>query len=360
MELSELKLFNFKNHESGNYKLSPTINGFYGKNGTGKTNLLDAIYMLSCAKSYFNVIDSQLVRFQQDFFSIKGNYGAKNQTEILLRFTKGKKTISHNGKKYKRLIDHIGFIPAVIITPYDISLILGTSEERRRFIDLCISQVNKKYLQHLSLYKKVLLSRNAFLKANEGNSIDPILLESYDIRLIENGNHIFETRKSFIKNFNTIFNEDYTFLAGTNEEVGLEYISDLHSSNFKDLLNTNLRTDTAAQRTTKGVHKDDLNFSINGLSLKKYGSQGQIKSVIIAAKLAQFSYFYKQTKSKPILLLDDIFEKIDLERAEKLMQLIAMNRFGQIIISDTEKERMEHFLKKIDVDQKFFEIGKHA
>jgi len=187
------------------------------------------------------------------------------------------------------------------------------------------------------------LSRNAFLKANEGNSIDPILLESYDIRLIENGNHIFETRKSFIKNFNTIFNEDYTFLAGTNEEVGLEYISDLHSSNFKDLLNTNLRTDTAAQRTTKGVHKDDLNFSINGLSLKKYGSQGQIKSVIIAAKLAQFSYFYKQTKSKPILLLDDIFEKIDLERAEKLMQLIAMNRFGQIIISDTEKERMEHF-----------------
>lgn len=356
MFLKELHLFNFKNHESKSFKLGPAINGFYGKNGTGKTNLLDSIYMLSCAKSYFNNVDSQLVRFGQDFFSLKGNYGENNQTEILLKFTKGKKTISNNGKKYKRLIDHIGQIPAVFITPYDISLILGNSNERRRFIDLSISQVNKEYLKQLALYKKVLLSRNAFLKSNEGNSIDPIILESYDTRLIESGKSINTERCAFIKEFNTIFNTDYSHLTGDKETIDIEYISDLNHSDFKSILEKQVGTDTAAQRTTKGVHKDDLVFTINKLALKKFGSQGQIKSVIIAAKLAQFSYFSGKTKSTPILLLDDIFEKIDLSRAEKLMEMIANKRFGQIIISDTERTRMEQFLAKIEINQNFFEV----
>lgn len=356
MFLKELHLFNFKNHESKSFKLGPAINGFYGKNGTGKTNLLDSIYMLSCAKSYFNNVDSQLVRFEQDFFSLKGNYGENNQTEILLKFSKGKKTISNNGKKYKRLIDHIGQIPAVFITPYDISLILGNSNERRRFIDLSISQVNKEYLKQLALYKKVLLSRNAFLKSNEGNSIDPIILESYDTRLIESGKSINTERCAFIKEFNTIFNTDYSHLTGDKETIDIEYISDLNHSDFKSILEKQVGTDTAAQRTTKGVHKDDLVFTINKLALKKFGSQGQIKSVIIAAKLAQFSYFSGKTKSTPILLLDDIFEKIDLSRAEKLMEMIANKRFGQIIISDTERTRMEQFLAKIEINQNFFEV----
>ena len=356
MFLKDLHLFNFKNHESKSFKLGPAINGFYGKNGTGKTNLLDSIYMLSCAKSYFNNIDSQLVRFGQDFFSLKGNYGENNQTEILLKFTKGKKTISNNGKKYKRLIDHIGQIPAVFITPYDISLILGNSNERRRFIDLSISQVNKEYLKQLALYKKVLLSRNAFLKSNEGNYIDPIILESYDARLIESGKSINTERCAFIKEFNTIFNTDYSHLTGDKETIDIEYISDLNHGDFKSILEKQVGTDTAAQRTTKGVHKDDLVFTINKLALKKFGSQGQIKSVIIAAKLAQFSYFSGKTKSTPILLLDDIFEKIDLSRAEKLMEMIANKRFGQIIISDTERTRMEQFLANIEINQNFFEV----
>lgn len=360
MHLAELQLFNFKNHKEGNYKLCPGVNGFYGKNGVGKTNILDAIYMLSCAKSYFNNIDSQLVRFEQSFFSLKGWYGAEKETEILLKFEQGKKNLSRNGKKYKRLIDHIGALPIVFITPYDIALVLEASEERRRFIDLCISQVHPEYLRSLSLNKKVLLSRNAFLKSNEGQVIDPILLESYDKRLIETGEFIYGCRKQFIAEFNNYFQDSYAHLTGGEELVSMTYISQLNDGHYAQQLAKNLMRDLAAQRSTIGVHKDDLEFKLNDLGLKKFGSQGQIKSVVIAAKLAQFHYFSSKTIIKPLLLLDDIFEKIDLSRAHKLIEMISDPRFGQIIVSDTERVRMEQFLKLMKIETKYFEIKQDA
>ena len=356
MHIGRLQLFYFKNHNEQHLQFCDGINCITGPNGSGKTNILDAVYYLANTKSFFNGIDQQLIRHGQDFFSIHGFFENENSTEILVNFTKGKKTLKKNGKTYNRLIDHIGIIQTVFITPYDISLILEGSEERRRFLDFTISQTDRSYLEQLSLYKKLLDQRNAFLKQAEGRPVDPILLETFDDRMAKAGQIIFEKRRDFIAEFTSYFQELYRFLSGDAEHPTLLYVSELHEKPLLDILFLSREKDRVLQRTGSGIHKDDLEFLLSDFPLKKYGSQGQIKSYVIALKLAQYKYFLEKTGKKPILLLDDIFEKIDGNRAGKLMELVARDYFGQIIITDTHADRVKEHLEGLAVDKKYFAL----
>jgi DNA replication and repair protein RecF len=356
MHIGKLQLFYFKNHNEQHLQFCDGINCITGPNGSGKTNILDAVYYLANTKSFFNGIDQQLIRHGQDFFSIHGFFENENSTEILVNFTKGKKTLKKNGKTYNRLIDHIGIIQTVFITPYDISLILEGSEERRRFLDFTISQTDRSYLEQLSLYKKLLDQRNAFLKQAEGRPVDPILLETFDDRMAKAGQIIFEKRRDFIAEFTSYFQELYRFLSGDAEHPTLLYVSELHEKPLLDILFLSREKDRVLQRTGSGIHKDDLEFLLSDFPLKKYGSQGQIKSYVIALKLAQYKYFLEKTGKKPILLLDDIFEKIDGNRAGKLMELVARDYFGQIIITDTHADRVKEHLEGLAVDKKYFAL----
>lgn len=356
MHIGGLQLFHFKNHNEKHLQFCNGINCITGPNGSGKTNILDSVYYLANTKSFFNGIDQQLIKHGQEFFSIHGTFENENSTEILVNFSKGKKTLKKNGKTYNRLIDHIGIIQTVFITPYDISLILEGSEERRRFLDFTISQTDRQYLEQLSLYKKLLDQRNAFLKQAEGRPADPLLLETFDDRMAAAGQRIFEKRREFIAEFTPYFQEFYGFLSGDAESPTLLYVSELHEKPLMDILFLSRERDRVLQRTGSGTHKDDLEFLLGDYPLKKYGSQGQIKSYVIALKLAQYKYFLEKTGKKPILLLDDIFEKIDGNRAGKLMELVARDYFGQIIITDTHADRVKEHLEGLEVDKKYFEL----
>jgi DNA replication and repair protein RecF len=356
MHIGGLQLFYFKNHEEQHLQFCNGINCITGPNGSGKTNILDAVYYLANTKSFFNGIDQQLIKHGQEFFSIHGFFENDTTTEILVNFGKSKKTLKKNGKVYSRLIDHIGIIQTVFITPYDISLVLEGSEERRRFLDFTISQTDRSYLEQLSLYKKLLDQRNAFLKQAEGRPVDPILLETFDDRMAKAGQIIFEKRRDFIAEFTSYFQELYRFLSGDAEHPTLLYVSELHEKPLLDILFLSREKDRVLQRTGSGIHKDDLEFLLSDFPLKKYGSQGQIKSYVIALKLAQYKYFLEKTGKKPILLLDDIFEKIDGNRAGKLMELVARDYFGQIIITDTHAERVKEHLEGLAVDKKYFAL----
>lgn len=358
MHIGRLQLFYFKNHEEQHLQFCEGINCITGPNGSGKTNILDAVYYLANTKSFFNGIDQQLILHGQEFFSLHGFFESEIPTEILVNFGKSKKTLKKNGKVYSRLIDHIGIIQTVFITPYDISLVLEGSEERRRFLDFTISQTDRQYLEQLSLYKKLLDQRNAFLKQAEGRPIDSVLLETYDDRMAEAGQRIFEKRRAFIAEFTSYFQDFYHFLSGETENPGLLYVSEIHEKPLKDLLYLGRDRDRVMQRTGSGTHKDDLEFLLSDYPLKKYGSQGQIKSFVIALKLAQYKYFLEKTERKPILLLDDIFEKIDGSRAGKLMELVAQDYFGQIIITDTHEERVKGHLDDLTTEKRFLSLKK--
>lgn len=360
MFLKEISVFNFKNHSEGNYHFCAGINCITGNNGVGKTNLADAIYYLANAKSFFNGIDQLLVAHQQDFFTIKGMFEEKdgNPCEILVQFqARVKKTIKKNGKVYPRLLDHIGSIPVVFITPYDIELILGGSEERRRFMDFTICQTDKTYLSDLATYKKILEQRNAILKKYEGRTVEPDIMESFDLRLSAAGSRIFEKRKQFIAEFEPIFQSNYALMSGSEKVPVLQYNSALFENPMLDILKKNVATDRVLMRTSEGIHKDDLEFKLDAFPLKKYGSQGELKSFVIALKLAQFQYFSGQTGEIPILLLDDIFEKIDASRAVKLMDRLKDPIFGQIFITDTHAPRVKQHIESLDKESLFVELN---
>lgn len=357
MYLKDLKLFDFKNHADKSFAFCKSINGISGPNGSGKTNILDAVYYLSNGKSFFNGIDQQVIKHGAEFFSIHGWFGADPDFDIVVSFTsKGKKTIKKNEKSYQRILDHIGLIQTVFITPYDISLVLNGSEERRRFADYTLCQTNREYLETLSFYKKIQDQRNAFLKKSEGRILDTVLLESFDSRFVPLANKIHSWRMEFAVEFLPVFLEIYTYLTTDTEAAGFEYKSELANRSFEEILKMNYERDRILMRTGSGIHKDDFEFYLNGFPLKKYGSQGQIKSYVIALKLAQYRYFLEKTGTKPILLLDDIFEKIDEKRAGKLMELMDRNYFGQIIITDTHPDRLKDHLVNVGGEKLFFEI----
>lgn len=357
MHLNRLQLFEFKNHQERNFEFCEGINCITGQNGTGKTNILDAIYYLSNAKSFFNGIDQQIIRHGQSFFSLHGWFSAEPDFDIAVSFSdKGKKTIKKNEKVYQRILDHIGLIQTVFITPYDISLVLEGGEERRRFVDYTLCQTNREYLEALTFYKKIQEQRNAFLKKCEGRHVDPIILESFDVRIVPAANKVHACRQSFIAEFMPWFLEFYGYLSDTKEVVKLEYVSELNDNDYAGILTQNRDKDRVLMRTSSGVHKDDIELYLDGFALKKYGSQGQIKSFVIALKLAQYKYFLEKTQHKPILLLDDIFEKIDASRADKLMELVARDYFGQIVITDTHGDRVASHLQNVTAEKKFFSI----
>jgi len=359
MLLKNLSLINYKNFESENFDFDTKINCFVGVNGIGKTNVLDAIYHLSLGKSYFNPIASQNINHDSDFFVIDGTF-EKNEREekIICSLKRGaKKIIKRNAKIYDRLSDHIGLLPLVIISPADRDLIIEGSETRRKFIDGVISQSDKTYLQDLIKYNKTLSQRNSLLKYFAINqTFDPTSLAVYDEQLSEYGTPIFKKRAAFIKTFVPIFKEQYTVISGGNEEVSLSYESKLHETDFLQLLANHIDRDKALQYTSVGIHKDDLSFKIKEHPIKKFGSQGQQKSFLIALKFAQFHFIKKVASTTPILLLDDIFDKLDENRVGHIIALVDNENFGQIFISDTHADRTENVVKNIHQSYKIFKL----
>lgn len=358
VKVTELKLYQFKNHENTSLSFCDKINAISGLNGSGKTNILDAIYYICSTKSYFNPLDNQLIQFEKTDASIYAKVRIEQEYEILGSFGENrKKTFKRNGKPYTRLIDHIGFIKAVFITPYDISLVFEGSEERRKFIDYTISQVNKSYLNDLLNYRKTIDQRNAFLKNLDGKMVDPLVLESFNHRLSPIGDRICSERKKFIDSFLPFFSEIHSKLSQGKPQVNLKYESQLIDRSFSELLIENHNRDIFSMRTSVGIHKDDLIFEIDEMPLKRFGSQGQIKSFVVALKLAQYQYLKEISNDNPVLLLDDIFEKIDAERSQKLMELVCSDQYGQIFISDTHAERIKEHFATHDVEFKLFEIS---
>jgi DNA replication and repair protein RecF len=359
MFLKKLSLFNYKNFSEANFDFDAKINCFVGKNGVGKTTILDAIYHLANGKSYFNPLAIQNIKHEEDFFVIDGSFEKGDRMEqIVSSFKKGqKKILKRNGKPYEKFSDHIGLIPLVIISPSDNDLIVEGSETRRRFIDNVISQLDATYLQQIIQYQKIVSQRNALLKYFALNhTLDLDTLSIYNEQLHELGGPIFEKRKEFIKNFVPIFDKYHRIISGKAEKVNIEYDSQLHENGTLELLNTNINKDRALQYTSVGVHKDDLLFMIDSYPIKKFGSQGQQKSFLIALKLAQFDILKKKSGEKPILLLDDIFDKLDETRVEKIVEMVNNDAFGQLFISDTHSERTENIVKTTHQSYKIFSL----
>ena len=359
MFLKRLSLINYKNFDSQTFEFDSKINCFVGPNGVGKTNALDAIYHLSFGKGYFNPVATQNIKHEEDFFVIDGEFEKLDREEKIVCSLKTgmKKIIKRNGKAYERLSDHIGLIPLVIISPADRDLIIEGSDTRRKFIDGVISQSDKDYLQTLIKYNKILVQRNSLLKyfvAN--NTFDASTLSVYDEQLHNYGSEIFKKRLKFVEAFIPIFKEQYASISGGNEKVTLSYDSKLLDDDLLSLLAKNVEKDRILQYTGVGIHKDDLNFEIAGHPIKKFGSQGQQKSFLIALKFAQFHFIKKQAKTTPILLLDDIFDKLDENRVAQIVGMVDNENFGQIFISDTHAERTEEIVKNIHQSYKIFKL----
>jgi DNA replication and repair protein RecF len=350
MRLNRLSLINYKNFETREFRFDAKINCLVGPNGVGKTNVLDAIYHLAFGKSYFNPITTQNIRHGTEYFVLEGNFEKEGREEMIVcSFKKGaKKVLKRNGKIYDRISEHIGQVPLVIISPSDRDLILEGSETRRKFMDGVISQGDKGYLQDVIGYHKLVSQRNALLKYFAANrTFDPTNLEVYDTQLHDLGSRIHQKRIEFMQAFSPIFSEQYRAISGGDEAVGLRYSSQLHRAPLSQLLREHVGRDRMLQYTSQGIHKDDLEMEIEGHPIKKFGSQGQQKSFLIALKFAQFQFMKAQHSGTPILLLDDIFDKLDEHRVAHIISLVNQDLFGQIFISDTHAERTEAIVKKI-------------
>ncbi len=361
MHLKQISVVNFKNHLEANYEFSDSINCFTGNNGVGKTNILDAIYYLSFSKSFFNSIDSNNINFDSNFFIVQGEYDFDGHDEkIYIGLKQGKKkTVKRNQKVYKRLADHIGLFPLVMVSPADANLIIEGSEIRRKFVDGVISQYDKVYLENLLKYGKAVMQRNALLKSfYENQHFDQESLDLWNMQMEQFAAPIYESRTQFLMDFIPIFQKYYDLISGSKEEVSLAYVSQLNDTSFTELFVQNLQGELRSQHTKVGIHKDDLEFLIDGYSVKKYGSQGQQKTYLLALKLAQFEIIKNIKGKKPILLLDDIFDKLDSNRIKALMKLVSDHNFGQIFISDTNSQRVVKLFEDIAIEPRVFEVTK--
>ena len=359
MFLKRISLLNYKNFSEVDFELDAKINCFVGKNGIGKTNILDAIYHLANGKSYFNPLAVQNIKHNEDFFVVDGEFEKNERSEqILCSLKKGqKKILKRNGKIYEKFSDHIGFIPLVIISPADSDLIIEGSETRRKFIDSVISQLDSSYLQKLIQYQKIIIQRNALLKYFALNHVfENDTLSIYNEQLNTLGQAIFEKRRHFLADFIPIFNNYHREITNSAETVQLVYQSDLFEKDMLTLLEENINKDRSLNYTSVGVHKDDLSFEIDNHPIKKFGSQGQQKSFLIALKLAQFDFVKKQSGEKPILLFDDIFDKLDEFRVSKIIEMVNNEEFGQLFISDTHSERTENIVKTTHQSYKIFNL----
>ena len=358
MILKHLSIINYRNIPSCELDLSPKINCFVGMNGEGKTNLLDAIHFLSLCRSYSTSQDSLCIMHNQDIMSIAGQYENEDGTpeDIHIGIRRGQKKIVRRGKKaYKRLVEHIGLIPIVMVSPADHFLIAGGSEERRRFMDIIISQYNPLYMDALLRYNKALLQRNALLK--EEVAPDPEMFLLWEEQMAKEAEYIYQCRSEYIKDFTPIFQHFYNHISKEKETVELRYTSHCQRGPLLEQLTSNRFRDQAVGYSLHGVHKDDLEMLLGGYAIKREGSQGQNKTFLIALKLAQFD-FLKRTGSQttPLLLLDDIFDKLDAERVEQIVSLVNSDMFGQIFITDTNRDHLDSILHKSNGDYRIFHV----
>lgn len=361
MWLKHLQLINFKNYAELKLDFSPNINCFLGDNGQGKTNLLDAIHYLAFCKSYFNPIDAQLVKKDEAFFMLQGDFERGTKLDnIYCGYKKGqKKQFKRNKKLYEKLSEHIGRIPLVMISPSDAELIYEGSERRRRFLDLIISQYDKAYLNQLIQYNRALSQRNRLLKKfMEVRRFDEEALQIWDEQLINYGDSIADARRMFLKRFIPLFQQQYERISDGKERLDLVYLPSYEKGQFKQALMNARDKDRRNTYTTVGIHKDDISFEIEGYPLKKFGSQGQQKTFLLGLKLAQAEILKDIKSVAPILLLDDIYDKLDDTRVAALMEIVQEDWFGQVFISDTHTERLPNIFKSIDVDYKRFIIKK--
>lgn len=359
MILTSISIINYKNITSANLHLSPKMNCFIGQNGEGKTNFLDAVYYLSFCRSSSNPVDSQVIRHLEDFLVLEGLYqNDQGESEnIYCGMKRGmKKHFKRNKKEYKRLSMHIGLIPLIMVSPSDISLIEGGSDERRHLMDVVISQYDHAYIESLSNYNKALQQRNALLKMEE--EPDETLLDIWEQRMAEEGTVVYEKRDAFVKELIPVFQQIYQDISEGRENVSLHYISHCQRGPLLDIIQRDRMKDRAVGYSLHGVHRDDLEMLMDGYPMKREGSQGQNKSFVIALKLAQFDFLHRSgNKTAPILLLDDIFDKLDAHRVERIVKLVSGDNFGQIFITDTNREHLDKILHNYHFDYKLFSVS---
>ena len=359
MILNDIKIFNFKNISSFEEEFSQGLNCFTGPNGVGKTNILDAIHYLSFTKSYFNTLDLKNIRHDEDYFAIHGQYTVNNNLYKISCIQKDnqKKQFTINDKPYKRFSEHIGKFPLIMISPYDHDLINDRSDIRRRYTDIVLSQFQPEYIDSLINYNKILLQRNNQLKQFAKNdSFDASLIELWNEKMSFYGKYIFEQRKKFFQEIIPVIQQLYNIISSANEKIDIQYSSQLENNDMNDLLKQNIEKDRILQYTSTGIHRDDIALYINDYPVKNYGSQGQQKSYVIAMKLAQFDYIREHKNINPILLLDDIFDKLDNSRVSNIIKLVSDNHFGQVFITDTNADRINLLLKQANKEGKNFNI----
>ncbi|TRX70814.1 DNA replication/repair protein RecF [Carboxylicivirga sp. M1479] len=360
MHIKHLNLINFKNITQAEIEFSSGINCLVGENGAGKTNVLDAIYYLSFCKSYFNSVDSQNVTHEQEFFVVQGQYERQNEDEHIYCGLKKsqKKHFKRNKKEYGKLSEHIGLLPLVMISPSDEQLINEGSEQRRKYMDGVISQYDKPFLDDLMRYNRSLLQRNATLKQlKERQSRDFSMLDLWDEQLEQLAQRIYGKRIDFIKELVPVFQKYYAYISDGKEEIALNYKSHLHNGSLKEQLLEVRSKDAILGYTTKGVHKDDLELLLGGYPIKKIASQGQKKTFLIALKLAQYEFIHKHNGIKPIVLLDDIFDKLDDARSNRLLQLVSEDVFNQVFITDTNRSYLLDIVERTGKDFKLFDVA---
>ena len=356
MYLEKLSLLNFKNIARQELAFCPGINCLVGDNGAGKTNVVDAVYYLSMCKSSLQMTDTQSVLHGADFFLLEGRYrtdAGKDERVVCSFSRKGGKVLKRNGKEYERLADHVGLLPAVIVSPADSALISDAADERRRYLNACIAQLDRPYLAAVMRYNAVLAERNRLLKSRP----DETMLSIYDRQLVEHGEKIHAARQAFTERLQPVVAEYYRALSGDREQVGLQYRSELNDKPFEEVLQAARQKDFANEFTTSGIHRDDLVLRIGDHPLRKYGSQGQQKSFLIALKLAQYAVVAEACNEKPVLLLDDLFDKLDAGRVEHLIRLVGDERFGQIFITDCNSTRLKAILDKAGSEYALFTVA---
>ena len=360
MIIDKISILNFKNIEEAELTFSPEMNCFFGDNGMGKTNLLDALYYLSFTKNYTNLSDSQLIKHDRDFTVLQGYYiENENLEEIYCGIRrKQKKIFKRNKKEYDRLSEHIGLLPLVMISPADSELIQGGSDERRKFADMLICQYDREYMRALIHYNKSLQQRNALLRMNSMQENRDEIFTLWEEQMAVSGQIIYEKRRAFIDNFLPLFQEYYKIISNENEAVHLTYESNLSQTSLIHLLREKRERDQLLGYTSAGVHKDDFHFLLDEYLIRKIGSQGQNKTYLIALKLAQFNLLVQKSASVPILLLDDLFDKLDAKRVEQIIQLVSQPSFGQIFITDTNRKYLDEILAGMQHNYKLFYVHK--
>lgn len=359
MYLKSISLHHFKSYRQADFDFSPHLNVIYGSNGVGKTNLLDAIFTLAMTKSNFTISDQLLIYDEEDFFRLHGLLNKGNESfKLVIKLQRGKKkVIEKDGSTIGRALDHMGFMPVVMITPDDLNLINASNSERRKLADTTLSQVHHDYLENLVIYNRLLKQRNTLLKSwQERGTFDSILLETYDLKMDGPAQVVYQYRRDFFSQLLVRVQYYYDTLCQGNEPVGMVYHSDMIQKTFSDLCRQNLARDRSSARTNSGVHRDSIDCLINGRDARTYASQGQKKSLVFAIKLAQLDYMRDRLKDQPLMLLDDVFDKLDQYRVDRLLSIILSDTFGQVFITDTQWHRIAKMLDAYAVDIQKIEI----